>query len=198
MSDTRLVVSSGLEDFFRTEVTQARSNLGIDLSDFTEFYLVNMLCGFSQTGPILDEPLVLQYKRALESQTNQRFKILKELGDATLYIAGFFVEFIERSLVDIDYYVAMGGTAYNNVSKIAGNQPGGEVFVDLYSQLAHRFAELVDLLNEVSEKCRNKMRADRDLLRLYDRWLRTKSARIRKLLAEEGLIPIETPTQYVQ
>jgi hypothetical protein len=129
------------------------------------------------------------YKRALEAEAAERMRILKELGDLSLYVSGFFVEFIERSLVDLDYYISMGGNAYHNVSDLVGMHRGGAHLAVLYAQLARRFAALVDLLNEVSDRSRSEELRDRDLVRLYERWLRTRSERIRKLLIEAGVLP---------
>src|SRR4051812_33834822 len=125
MGDRRsLIVSSDLGEFFRNEVTDARSALGIQMTDMEEFYLVNLLCEFSRhdkaTPAPGEEPLALMYKRALDAPLKERVQMLKNLGDVALYISGFFAEFIERSLVDIDYYVSMGGHAYKNVSSLVG------------------------------------------------------------------------------
>jgi hypothetical protein len=193
-----VILKPDLTEFFHGEVSEARSHLGLELSQHTEFYLVNLLCEFSRTGVAPtpgDEPLALLYKRALEAEPVERVRILKELGDLSLYVAGFFVEFIERSLVDLDYYISMGGNAYNNVSDLVGMQRGGAQHAELYRQLARRFTALVDLLNEVSDRTRAEELRDRDLLRLYERWLRTRSERIRKMLLDAGLLPT-APTEF--
>jgi len=70
-------------------------------------------------------------------------RLLKDLGDLSLYVAGFFAEFIERSLVDKSYYIAMGGSAYSDLSGLIGMQRQGEVFAKLYVELAQKFSELV-------------------------------------------------------
>jgi hypothetical protein len=187
-----------LAEFFRGEVFEARSQLGIELSEHTEFYLVNLLCDFTRTGVSPspgDEPLALLYKRALESSLGDRLRILKELGDVALYVSGFFVEFIERSLVDLDYYISMGGNAYRNVSGLMGRHRGGDQLAALYGQLAGRFTVLVNLLNEVADRARDRDLRDRDVLRLYERWLLTRSERLRQQLIDAGVLPIE-PVAY--
>lgn len=191
MSDSRLILSQDLGEFFRQEVADAKGQLQIRLNDATEFYLVNLLCDFSredQAPGVGSEPLALLYKRAMEATPAERFTLLKQLGDLALYVAGYFVEFVESSAVDVDYYVAMGGNAYGNLSSMVGHRKNGESIAELYTQLAQRFTELVDLLNEVADRQRDSGR-DRDLLRLYERWTRTKSVRIQRLLAERGLFP---------
>lgn len=193
-----VILKPDLTEFFHHEVSEARSDLGIELSEQTEFYLVHLLSDYARTGvsPMPgDEPLALLYKRALEADLAERLRILKELGDLSLYVAGFFVEFIERSLVGLDYYISMGGNAYHNVSDLVAVRRGGQPLAELYSQLARRFTVLVDLLNEVSDRTRAEELGNRDLMRLYERWLRTRSERIRNLLIDAGMLPT-TPLEF--
>lgn len=199
----RVILSNDLSDFFRTEVVTARSECGVAMSDLTEYYIVNLLCEFSKRDGVTaapgSEPLAMMYKRALEADLAERAALLKNLGDVALYVAGFFTDFIEKSLVDVDYYISMGGNAYSNLSGIVGNQRHGETFAELYGQLSMKFTDLVDVLNQIAERSSNKSVTDADLLKLYDRWARTGSERLRKVLLERGLITSEgLPTEYIQ
>ena len=187
---SEVILSNDLGEFFRMEVTRAQTSLGIGLSQLTEYYLVNLLCDFSrvQRAPdVGNEPLALQYKRALEARPGERFYLLKNLGDESLYVAGFFTESIERSLVDVGYYISMGGSAYGSLSEMMGAQRNGATFAELYEGLAEGFPELVGLLNEVADSARARAEHDHDLLKLYERWLRTGSARVQRQLHERGL-----------
>lgn len=195
-----LICSADLGTFFRDEVSAASHTLRVDLSDQTEYYLVNLLCEYSRRGtaPLPgDEPLAFIYKRALEASTPERIPILKDLGDLALYVGGFFAEFVERSLVDHDYYISMGGAAYHSLSDIMISQPQGETFADLYHQMAKQFSRLVDILMEIADRTRANQ--NNDLVRLYDRWLRTGSERIHRLLVEKGLVlSVKTPEDHLQ
>ncbi|MEL6543122.1 MAG: hypothetical protein AAFQ82_00750 [Myxococcota bacterium] len=202
MRSSPLILSSNLREFFKHEITDAAGTLGVSLDDLLEYYVVNLLCDFSrsdQSPTPGEEPLAFIYKRAVEASPLERIGHLKELGDLSLYVAGFFTEFIERSLVDIDYYISMGGNAYASLSDLLGAQPSGDTFAEVYSDLADRFPEVVDVLNEVNDRSMDSSDNDTDLLRLYDRWQKTKSQRIERKLTEKGLIPVESPnSEYVQ
>jgi hypothetical protein len=203
MDGSRLIVSGDLSEFFRQELSDARDTLGIELSELVEFYIVNLLCEFSRAGGSLetigDEPLALLYKRALEASGAERQQILKSIGDVSLYLAGFFTESIDRSLVDVRYYISMGGNAYGSLSDLVAAERRKNVFFELYRQLAKRFADFVDLLNQISERAREKSDRDSEVLRLYERWLRTGSLRLQRLLAERGVLVREgLPADYNQ
>lgn len=202
MDTRRVIVTANVGEFFHQEVVQARHRLGIQLTDTAEYYLVNLLCEYSKVNqrPMPgEEALALMYQDALEAASGQRVQKLRALGDLALYISGFFVESIEKSLVDVDYYIHMGGQAYGNASSLVGNQHNGDTFAELYQQLARKFTELVDLLNEIADKTREGGDSQSDLLRLYDRWVRTGSDRIHRLLVQRGLAPLDKLSgDYIQ
>lgn len=201
-ASSRVILSHDVSEFFRDQVSEARDVVGVKMSDHTEYYLVRLLCDYTRrdSGAALgEEALALIYKRALEANLTERVQLLKSMGDMALYISGFFVEFVEKSMVDVDYYISMGGTAYSNLSGLVGAQRHGETFAELYQTLAVRFTDLVDVLNQIADQSREKPGSDADLLKLYDRWARTGSERIRKMLLERGLVPSDQiNTDYVQ
>ena len=57
----------------------------------------------------------------------------------------------------------------------------------IFSELASRFVQWVDVITEVSEA--SQINAPSDLLRLYEKFLRTGSQRMREILAREGIFP---------
>lgn len=195
-----VIATADLENFFRGEFASARKSLGVEVEESAEYYVVNLLCEYSRRGnnPMPgDEPLAFLYKRALEAPTGERILILKNLGDLALYVAGFFTEFIERSLVDVSYYISMGGNAYTSLSDIFGSRPRGGPFAVVYDELARKFSALVDVLMEIADRSRSTN--NDDLVRLYDRWTRTGSDRIHRLLVEKGLVlAVRSPDETLQ
>jgi hypothetical protein len=59
------------------------------------------------------------------------------------------------------------------------------VLAQVYAELAAKFQPLVDALGEISDAARTY--TQRDVLRLYEIWLRTGSARARGLLSQLGV-----------
>jgi hypothetical protein len=191
-------VNSGLtlvaqpQDFFRELVVEALEKQKVTTQPETEYYLVNLLNQFIATealytedaqGGIKDEPLVLLFKEALEQPKARQGVLFRRLGDVSLYTAGFFQASLSRKLVDVDYYIGMGGSAYQH----AAVQTPEESLRPLFSELSAKFASLVDVLAEVSEK--TSPRAEKDLLRTYELWIKTRSERAAKALKEAGILP---------
>jgi hypothetical protein len=124
----------------------------------------------------------LKLARALESGGERQRANLKEVGDLSLFVSGFFADSLRRKLVDVDYYVTIGGRAYDALSRRET-----DAFSPVFAELAENFVAFVDVLSEVSE--RSSCASNVDLLRLYERWLRTGSSRSGQLLVERGVVP---------
>lgn len=188
-------------EYFRELVEDALEHQRLDAAELTAYYVVNLLCGYVRLGePSTDSafdeaPLALQLQRALEAGGVQQRLHLRRLGDASLFVSGFFSDSLKRKLVDVDYYVAMGGYAYGSLSRI--DSGSDDAFAPVFTELADKFVAFVDVLSEVSE--RSALTSNSDLLRLYERWLRTGSRRNGQLLAERGIVPnASIGTRFVQ
>ena len=124
----------------------------------------------------------------LDSGAN-RIRRLRSLGDHALFVSGFFGDSLARQVVDIDYYRQIGSCAYGNLAVGLRRGGGGGSWTGLYLELARHFAEFVDLLAEVGDRSRGSQ--PENLLRLYDRYLCTGSARDRQRLLRGGQLPPE-------
>src|ERR1700755_3520129 len=113
---------------------------------------------------------------------------LQRLGDVSLFIAGFFARSFARKLIDIDYHIAMGGNAYSSLSDTLGRSQASRAIAAIYAQLARKFQGLVDALQEVSDM--SYRYSDKDILRLYEIWMKTGSRRAHGLLRQLGVQPV--------
>jgi hypothetical protein len=107
---------------------------------------------------------------------------LRRVGDLSLFISGFFADSLNRSLVDVDYYIQLGERAYGSLAR---RDEG--TLAEVFDELADKFHAFVDVLGEVSE--RTAMSSNTDVLRLYEKWLRTGSRRSGDLLVARGIVP---------
>lgn len=185
-----LETAKNLMEFFREKVKWVRCRQNIQLMEMTEFYLVNLLSEAIQAEG-LDEPLALIYGRAIQSPSEtEQFKLFKQVGDRSLYVSGFFGDSLAKYAVDIDYFISMGELAYSFTSSISEDQHPHRGLSGLFAELSQKFVRLVDLISEISESA--GITSDQDLIRLYERWLATKSGRLLELLRDQGIIPVDT------
>jgi hypothetical protein len=192
---TRVVPVANLREFFKDELHGALEKQQVAVEDQTEHYVVNLLTLFSRSealyentaeGPRL-KPLVVMLSEALEAPSaGDRNRGLQRLGDVSLFIAGFFAQSFARKLIDIDYHIAMGGRAYATLAD-ALSRGRSRVLGNVFGELAEKFQPMVDALNEVSET--SYAHSDKDILRLYELWLKTGSRRCYDILKRLGVDP---------
>jgi hypothetical protein len=180
-------------EYFKELVEGALAHQRIAAGELTSFYVVNLLTGFLQRPAEEDEtPLAFRLAEALEAAGMRQRSSLKQIGDISLFVSGFFADSLTRKLVDVDYYVSIGGTAYTALSRYET-----DTFSPVFAELAENFVRFVDVLSEVSERA--SCGSNADLLRLYERWLKTGSPRSGQLLAERGVVPsLAAKTNRVQ
>lgn len=179
--------------FFRDQLITAMEHQRVSTSAFTECYLVNLLAAFASgerlpgREPGFDEtPLALMYARALSASRFERAVLLRTTADTALFVSGFFADSLPGGPGDLRYYATLGGRAYAHLGREHGREdPRG---TSVFNELGARFLEFVDVLGEVSEKTR--VATPGSLVKLYERWLATGSARAAALLAEQGISPV--------
>jgi len=183
MSDVVFRRESAVE-YFKQLVDEALAHQRIAAQELTAFYVVQLLAGYLQQrqGEDSTEPLALKLARALEAGGFQQRTTLRQIGDTSLFVSGFFSDSLRHKLVDVDYYVSIGGCAYNALSR-----QETDALSPVFAELADKFAVFVDVLSEVSE--RSSCSSNSDLLRVYEKWLKTGSARSGQLLIERGVVP---------
>lgn len=190
-----LVRSETPVEYFRELVESAMQRQRLAAGELTSFYLVNLLAGFvhcDRSAPHGGEALGVRFVKALNEGGSRQRDELRQVGDLSLFISGFFADSLTRSLVDVDYYVQLGEYAYGSLARQSDSVFGG-----VFDELSGRFVAFVDVLGEVSE--RSALTSNGDLLRLYERWLRTRSPRSGDLLATRGIVPnASIPSRRVQ
>ena len=175
-----------VEGFFHDEVDRAFRDKGLASGTLVEHYLVQLLAAYAAQG-IQDAPLALKLAEAAEANPRERRRGLREIGDTSLYVSGFWADSLADKLVDVDYYIELGGSAYG---ELARGGPGwtGDPFGAVFGELAANFVRFVEVLALVSRRTAHPT-SNEDVLRLYRTWQRTKSPSAAARLAALGVVP---------
>jgi hypothetical protein len=179
-------LSCSIEEFFRTEVDRALKDKRLTCGPLTEHYLVQLLAAYGKQR-IEGRPLALRMMDALESSPRERRIALRDIGDTSLYVSGFWADSLATKPVDVDYYIDMGGSAYSELAR-GGAGWTGDPFGGVFGDLAENFARFVEVLMLVSRRTA-RASSNQDVLRLYQRWQATKSEWVGKRLAALGVVP---------
>jgi hypothetical protein len=192
-----VVAVPNLREFFHDSVQKALRNQRVAVDEHTEHYVVNVLTMFARSEELYEQtpegvrlrPLAHMLAEATEAPSSQqRDETLRRLGDVSLFIAGFFAQSFARKLIDVDYHIAMGGRAYGTLAENMRSSMRGQAFAAIFLELAGKFQRLVDVLNDVAEMAYTH--TDKDILRLYEIWLKTGSPRAYSILRRLGVAPV--------
>lgn len=184
-----------LNAYFQQALQSTARSQRLDTDESTLAYLTHLLTDYARSDRLYDHtqdgmvrrPLVHIYKQASEAETNaERELALQRLGDLALFVSGFLPHSLQRSLIDVDYYVAMGAAAYGNLSDTPSSGTRVRALRSVFAQLSRRFIDFVDLIAETLEHG-NQVR-NPDLMRLHDLWMKTGSRRLARQLVECGVI----------
>jgi hypothetical protein len=169
-----------VDGFFYEVLNDALEAVHLDATEPAGWYLVSLLGDFTRAR-IPDEPLAVKLALSQVAGPGERVKTLKEVGDTSLYVAGYFAESLSRKLVASDYYIDLGRGAY---AELAGRL-GTHSITDVYRELADNFPAFVELLGEVR---RRVDLAGADVTKLYEQWVLTRDAWIEKKLRALGVL----------
>jgi hypothetical protein len=192
-----IVATASVSDFFEEVVDDAMKARGVTPSGGVRSYVIALLAELAKPGsPVertLDRPLTLLLDEAMHTpELAERFEKLRTLGDGVLYSSGFFADHFEARGVDTKYVISIGRTAYENAGSLL--QRGSEKdlehsSVDIFSELAKDFASFVAVLAEIANAAVAKgVQTSRGVLKLYERWLKTRSESLGDALASQGFI----------
>ena len=176
-----------VDGFFYEILNEALEAVRVEATEPAGWYLVSLM-GELTRARLPDEPLAMKLAQARVAEPGLRVKGLKEVGDTSLLVAGFFTESLSRKLVDADYYIGLGRGAY---AELAGHLAGS--LTEVYRELAGNFPAFVEVLAEVRRRVDF---AGCDVMKLYQHWLQTRDAWVEKKLRALGVMV--DPTSTVQ
>ena len=192
-----LITNMGIREYFRESVRAAVANQQLTVNEETILYVVNMLTSFTRSDSLFERTehgyeiraLAMIYADTVAAESaSQKNRVLQRLGDIALFISGLFSYSLHRSLVDVDYYAAMGGNAYAHLADSMRNNYKGKTISMVFTELSRKFLALADVLAEINEN--SVLASDTDILRLYELWLKTGSRRAARQLQQCGIQPV--------
>jgi hypothetical protein len=193
---------SDVRDYFALELKTVMEKHKLSARDTSVLYLATLLSRNIESerffcmgpdGKPADTLLTDLYIQYLQAKTEEQKIILQRLGDICLMISGYFAESVRKKVVDLGFYFGMGGSAYRSLSTLVEENEPRETF----DELSVKFESFSNVLGEMSE--RSGIQSNKDVLRLYERWITTGSDRLKNILTEKGIAtPFKTNLKVSQ
>jgi hypothetical protein len=189
-----ILADVSMNEYFHGVVNDACDKRGFKTFPLAKGYLAGLLEFYVPAANLFDEvdssgrrtrdTLAETFLKAQNSEAAVRVELLKKLADRSLYISGFFGDSLQRKLIDIDYYIDMGGMAYGALASSVRE----DTTAKLYAEYAHRFFDYVEVLMHISSH--SAVQNEENLLRLFEIYTKTGSEVARDKLMERGLITV--------
>lgn len=180
------ILCSSLRDFFNDRLIEAAHRNRIEFSSRLIHYVTELLVSFQDSQklfvqesaiPILAEMM----SEAIEADHSRRATILKQMGDTSLMLSGYFPEALERRCMNLKYYHRMGETAYHLLGTLSEG-------ISVYDELSLGFPKVCSVLNDISEEAQDRSYS---VERLLDVYRNSSSDRILEKLRKQGVIPFD-------
>ena len=186
--DTEVYFSECLDEAFQSRNIRPDPETSVYLVNLLNFYMsADNLYVIDPSGKRKQEtPAEIMLKALSEESSGPQVQLLKKLGDTCLYVGGFFGDSLNKRLVDLDYYIEMGETAYGT---LALNSSSSD-FSKVYGDFSSRFTDYLDVLTHISLKL--MVQTNEDLLKLYDKYVTTGSELAKDQLLEKGILNAQT------
>ncbi len=125
-------------------------------------------------------PLALLYSDAVEaSNDRERCLMLQQLGDMALFLGALFPERFARHGLQPDYFIGMGGSAYDYLADNASSNR------HIFAEMAQTFTRMLEM---VANACSRTQRMTTEgVLALYQRWLTSRDPAIASQLLALGI-----------
>ena len=192
---TGKIETGNLRSYFHRSLHEICERRNLESSDSSLAYVVNLLCDFARSEHLFDydkvngydlRPLALLYGDAMAApDLKQRTAALRKLGDVALFISGMFNPSLANKSAGVDYYIEMGCSAYGWLSSDLENSSATLLSSEVFGELSKWFPQFVAVLDEFADN--SGLRGDRDLIALYELWLRNKDPRLAEKIKQKGI-----------
>ncbi|GLQ92029.1 hypothetical protein [Dyella acidisoli] len=129
-------------EVWQSLVQEAYERTGRRLDESSESYLVFVLLRYQADNLLLTRTQGMDWLLAMDLVGTARADALRDVGDRCLLVAGLFPGLAERRRVSVDYFIAVGRSAYLGVADATR-----QAYATLYAQLANGYRELVVTLD---------------------------------------------------
>jgi hypothetical protein len=176
------------KDYFTELIESALVKRSLQVQPSVKSYLISLLEFYVPATNFDDQSKTLaeMYLSASQLEYNEKVEKLKRLADRSLYVTGFFGDSLNRKIVDVDYYMEIGESAYALLAATVREDLKARIFKTFSSQ----FSTYVDVLTVVSQQ--SFVKGDESVLRLYEKYLKTGSELAKEKLIEVGVLNLSS------
>ncbi len=188
-----LIVASAAKAYFQESMKTAVERRKVEVSSEAKDYVVSFLIRYVRSEPFFssllprNKEIIPLVERLRKSKADDRAVLelkLKDIGDSSLFLVGFFYGAEDGRKKVIEYYSQVGEQAYRSC---------GHSLQQKIDDSAHTFFELADKFSDLGLVLGDLRLAEINsfgkLLHLYEKWVTTRDRRYEALLEASNFLP---------
>ncbi len=142
-----IVFGKSLQSYFYSVLEEINNQIISPLPQEIIFYSSDVLDEYSDASKFDGKPLGITFLEASNLNKSSKIRKLKEVGDKSLLLSSFYSESINRKIVNKQYYMNLGKTAYKKLNSLT---PDHYDVPSFYENLSNRFEILAALCLRLS------------------------------------------------
>lgn len=154
---SELILENSLQCFFYDELSSINKKSANPLPNETIYYSSLVMDKFGNSneyfeivdGKVQEKKLGIKLLEVAKLPKETQKRELRDIGDSSLFLCGFFSDYINRQLVDEVYYQNIGKQAYISLNSMV---PDFYEVPSFYKNLSHYFSEVCTMFTLVAEK----------------------------------------------
>ena len=153
-SEQKLILESSLQSFFFDELSEINKKFEVPLPQETIYYSSLVMDKFGESnnyfelenGRLREKTLGLKLLESTHQSRSEQQRSLKDIGDTSLLMCGFFQDSVKEKILDIKYYKEIGQIAYQRLDAFV---PSFYDVNEFYKNLSSQFDSLTNLIRIV-------------------------------------------------
>jgi hypothetical protein len=155
--EQEIILESSLQAYFYDQLQAINTKSNSPLPNESIYYSSRVMDRMGQSsiffdvseGKIRDKTLGLKLLECSDLSISRKKRALRDIGDTSLLICGYFHESLNRKLIDTRYYEDLGKIAYGRLNSLI---PDMFDIPSFYNCLAHQFEPLTNIMSWLAKK----------------------------------------------
>lgn len=143
MIKNNLIETINPDYFFKEKIDDYFVKNKLFLNNHVEVYLIDLLKKFLYIDNFKKTTIFELYKDCIENKNISNYKYL---GEHCLFVSGFFPQYINKTLVNNDYYLNMGKIGYSNASVLSKSTQDKKLYINLSNNL-YTYIKVLNYIN---------------------------------------------------
>ena len=157
-----VVLETTLQGYFFEELKKINDKSSHPLPQQTILYSSLVMSNMGESkkyfdtteGKVREKILGVKLMQSCQMPIEQRKRVLRDVGDTSLLLCGYFFKSVTNKIVDISYYQELGKTAYRRLDSIVPEMYDTHSFYNILAEFFDNITAIISIIaNKLGQNC---------------------------------------------